>query len=137
MKKLISLMMIALLSLGANVSAQEEAEAGAATDSVSGFISENKVVIGAVAVGVAAAIIANNDDDGRDCRADQIIVGGACVCPSGQEEVNGVCQDIVTGPECNAGDELIDGICYGTTLTETLSGTTTILVPVTFTYLPQ
>jgi len=130
MKKLISLMMIALLSLGANVSAQEEAEAGAATDSVSGFISENKVVIGAVAVGVAAAIIANNDDDGVSCSIDEVLVNGACVCPAGQVKFNGTCttQEL----RCDEGGSLVGDLCVippGTVV----NGTT---ITVTQTYVP-
>lgn len=127
-------MMIALLSLGANVSAQEEAEAGAATDSVSGFISENKVVIGAVAVGVAAAIIANNDDDGFSCEADEIIVNGTCVCPTGQVKFNGVCTTQTLQCTDPRGGDLVDGVCV--IPANTIKDTNGITITNTITYLP-
>lgn len=37
-------------------------------------------------------------------------------------------------PSCDGDDELVDGVCVGTTVTVTVSGTGTVTVPVTFTY---
>lgn len=131
MKKLMSLLMIALLSLGANVSAQEEADAGAAANSTSGFIADNAVVIGAVAVGVAAAIIANNDDDGITCDPDEVLQNGQCVCPAGQVKFNGtcttqefVCDDPRGGSLNDAGDLCVipaGTLVNGTTITTTIT----------------
>ena len=128
-------MMVALLSLGANVSAQEEA--GAAANSTAGFIAENAVVIGAVAVGVAAAIIANNDDDGLQCASDEIISNGACVCPPGETKVNGVCTPDTVTLICDdpRGGELVDGnLCV--IPANTITDTNGVTITNTITYLP-
>lgn len=142
-----TLAMVALLALGANVSAQEEggaaattggsSAAGTAATSTIGGIATSTVVIGAVAVGVAAAIIANQDDDDLVCRSDQIDLNGVCVCPGDQVEINGVCTDQPPPQaECDAGDTLEDGICFNVTLTTTVINSVTVTVPVTRTYLP-
>ena len=91
MKKLISLFLVALLALGANVSAQETEGAGAASGSTIGGIATTNVIIGAVAVGVAIAIIANDDDDALVCDTNEIVSNGQCVCPSGFGIDNGSC----------------------------------------------
>lgn len=143
MKKLKSLFLVALLALGANVSAQEETAGAAATGSSStaagaaatgatiGGIATTTVVIGAVAVGVAAAVIANQDDDGDPCAADEIEVNGQCVCPDGQVKFNGICttQELVCndprgGALNDSGDlcvipagTLVNGVTITTTIT--------------------
>lgn len=127
-------MMVALLSLGANVSAQEEAGAGAAADSTMGFIAQNSVVIGAVAVGVAAAIIANNDDDGITCDADEVLQNGACVCPTGQVKFNGVCTTQSLQCTDPRGGDLIDGVCI--IPANTIRDESGITITNTITYLP-
>lgn len=126
MKKLKSLFLVALLALGANLSAQEtEATAGAtgsgssaagasatAGASTIGGIATSTVVIGAVAAGVAVAIVANNDDDGVNCAADEVEQNGQCVCPNGQVKFNGTCttQSLVCndsrGGDLNAAGDL-------------------------------
>lgn len=40
-------------------------------------------------------------------------------------------------PSCTGDDDLVDGVCIGTTITVTVSGTGTVAVPVTFTYSPS
>lgn len=147
MNKLMSLVMVALLALGANVSAQEEGEkevvgaessaSGTAAKSTIGGIATSTVVIGAVAVGVAAAIISNNKSDDPPCRADQIDVNGSCQCPAGEVEINGVCGvEPPLEPECDAGDTLDGGVCFNVTFTTSFINSVTVQVPVTRTYLP-
>lgn len=145
MKKLISLAMVALLALGANVSAQEETSSGAASSasgSTIGGIATTNVVIGAVALGVAVAIIANDDDDGDLCAADEIEQNGQCVCPTDQVKFNGICtpqtvscESVVLGGKEVVGQlDTAEDLCVvpANTVTDTLGNTITT----TFTYLP-
>ena len=72
-----------------------------------------------IAAAVVGSVIASNDTN---------------TTPDGPGPVDPV------DPECSAGDDLVDGICYNVTntLTTTVTNgvTTTITVPVTTTYLP-
>ena len=141
MKKLTSLLLVALLALGANVSAQEAtstgATSGAAAGSTIGGIATTTVAIGVVAVGVAAAVIANQNDDDRGlvCDPSEIIVNGQCACPAGQSKVNGQCvpetQLVCEDPR---GGELQDGICV--IPANTIVDTNGITITNTITYLP-
>ncbi|XOV80075.1 MAG: hypothetical protein ACFHVJ_03750 [Aestuariibacter sp.] len=125
MKKV--LIAAALATAMAGASAQE------ASNSTFGNMATEDIVAGAVAVGVVAAVIANATDD--DDRRDPVDPG----CPDGQElNDDGICVDIEPPPpQCNEGDELIDGVCVHVDITVTVSGTTTIEIPVTTTYLPS
>lgn len=99
----------AAATMAAGVSAQDKAgEEGAFGF---GSIGGNEIATGAVVVGIAAAIIANNRGSSKD-------------------------PDPITEFTCNDGDVLVDSVCVGTTNTVTVSGTQTITVPVTFTYAP-
>ena len=83
-----------------------------------GVTNTEKVVTGAVLVGIGAAVINNNRSDSPGVGPDPGPVD----------------------PTCEGGDPLVDGVCVGTTntVTVTTSGTVTktITVPVTFTYAP-
>lgn len=143
MKKFISIMMVALLSLGANVSAQEEEKAGATVESATtasgstiGGIATSTVVIGAVAVGVAAAIISNNDDDGLTCIDDEVLVNGVCECPAGETRVNGVCtpDEVVLVCDDPRGGSLVGDLCV--IPANTITDTNGVTITNTITYLP-
>lgn len=105
MKKIAIAATALLLSLGAN--AQDQA--GGISAATIGGVAVPVVVTGAVAVGVAAAIVSNS--------------GGVSLPP------------VTTTPveTCNAGDGApVNGVCTGTT-TATVTGTTAITT-ITFTY---
>jgi len=93
--------------------AQENSGGEAASSSAFGDMNKEKIVAGVVGVGILGAMIANN---------------------------RGSTKTVINGPDpeptCDGSDPLVDGVCTGTTTTVTISGTTTINVPVTFTYLP-
>jgi hypothetical protein len=99
--------------------AQENAGGDSASSSAFGDMNKEKIVAGAVAVGVLGAMVANNRGNAKPV----VIVDPPPVDPT-----------------CSGSDPLVDGVCTGTTTTVTVSGTgtgtTTVTVPVTFTYLP-
>ncbi|KXI30326.1 hypothetical protein [Paraglaciecola hydrolytica] len=126
---------MALLSAGLLISSGLHADemAGGSEGSVwaSGEMKKTAVIVGTVVGGLIVAGVANSN--GRIvkapikppvCESDEVLVGGVCV-PVGP-----------TDPVCEGDDPLVDGVCIGTNVTVTVSGTTTIYVPVTFTYLP-
>ncbi|WP_340678574.1 hypothetical protein [Paraglaciecola sp.] len=105
---------IALLSAGLLISsglqAQENAGGAASSSSAFGDLDKNTIIVAAVATGIIVAAIANSNGNVKGSPTQE--------------------------PECDGNDPLVDGICTGTTTTVTVSGTTTINVPVTFTYFP-
>lgn len=109
MKKVLLAGLMAFCAMFANA---QEGETAATTSTIGG-IATSTVVTGAIVVGVAAAIIANADDDGSpviECPIGQFLQGGVCVditCDPGEELVNGVCQPII----CADGETLVDGVC--------------------------
>ena len=103
----------AALCFASSSFAQENAGGQAASNSAFGDMNKETIIAGAVGVGILAAMIANNR-------------GQTKAGPGPEPE-----------PTCDGSDPLVDGVCTGTTTTVTLSGTTTINVPVTFTYLPS
>ena len=111
---------MALLSAGLLVSSglQAQENAGGADGSVwaSGEMKKTAIIAGTVVGGLIIAGVANSN--GR-------IVKAPIVNPPPPKD-----------PKCNGTDPLVDGVCIGNSTTVTVSGTTTITVPVTFTYLP-
>lgn len=134
MKKLL-IAVTAALSVSFNpVIAQENPGGLNSINAALGKLSAPQIVAGAVGLGLAGAVVANNRgsttvvvDPG--CRSDEVLENGSCV-PKPAD------------PECSGSDPLVDGVCIGseTTITVTSSGTTTatrtIEVNSTFTYLP-
>tara|TARA_R110000868_G_scaffold344007_1_gene604978 strand:+ start:98 stop:505 length:408 start_codon:yes stop_codon:yes gene_type:complete len=131
MKKIVMSLLSAGILLSSGLQAQENA--GGADGSVwaSGEMKKTAIIAGTVVGGLIVAGIANSN--GRIvkapvkppvCTDDEILVGGVCI-PKGP-----------TDPVCEGDDPLVDGVCIGTNVTVTVSGTTTIYLPVTFTYLP-
>ena len=116
MKKILIAATVALCFAGSSV-AQENAGGVNASDSAFGNIDKEKIVVGAVGVGILAALVANNR-------------GNVKAVPPGPGP------DPDPEPTCSGSDPLVDGVCTGTTTTVTVSGTMTVNVPVTFTYLP-
>jgi hypothetical protein len=107
------------LSCAANISiAQENAGGSDASGSAFGAITNTTIVAGAVGIAIAAAVISNN-------RGTAAIPPGPGPGPGPDPE-----------PACSGEDPLVDGVCIGTSSTVIVSGTTTVEVPVTFTYLP-
>jgi hypothetical protein len=116
---------IALLSAGLLISSglQAQENAGGADGSMwaSGDMKKYSIIAGTVVAGLLVAGVANSN--------------GSIVKPP-----------IINPPpppkelKCNGSDPLVDGVCIGATTTTTLtvsnSITTTISIPVTFTYLP-
>lgn len=127
MKKFAMSLFTAGLLISSGLQAQENTGGSQASDSAFGEMDRGKIAAGVVAVGIVAAAIANSNGK---------VTTRPIVCPEGEELVAGVCTAIVNPPTCNGSDELVDGVCIGTTTTVTVSGTTTVTVPVTFTYLP-
>lgn len=124
MKKV--LIAAALATAMAGASAQE------ASNSTFGNMATEDIVVGAVAIGVVAAVIANATD------GDDRVPPPPPVCPDGQVlNDDGICVPIEVPLECNEGDTLVDGVCINVEITVTVSGTTTIEIPVTTTYLPS
>jgi len=128
MKKFAMSLLTAGLLISSGLQAQENTGGSQASDSAFGEMNRDKIVAGAVAVGIIAAAVANSNG--------KVTTRPPISCPDGEELVGGICTPIVNPPTCNGDDELVDGVCIGTTTTVTVSGTTTINVPVTFTYLP-
>lgn len=128
MKKLITSACLSAL-LSTTVIAQDKAGGNDAAGFAMGDLSGTTIAAGAVVAGVALAVVSNNR-------------GSAGLAPGpGPGPGPGPDPD----PQCNGDDPLVDGVCIGTTLTNTLSvsgtgtatATTTITVPVTFTYAPS
>lgn len=117
-KSIIALFATAALTAGVN--AQDNANPGANTI---GGVNTGLVATGGVVVLTGAAIVASNRGDAKL----------PAVTPPPPP------------PGCEGEDQLVDGVCVGTTSTVTntvtVSGTQTITVPVTvpvtFTYAPQ
>jgi len=133
MKKIVMSLLSAGILLSSGLQAQENA--GGADGSVwaSGEMKKTAIIAGTVVGGLIVAGVANSN--GRIVKA-PIVNPPPPVCPEGQELVGGVC---VTKPPvytCANDDQLVDGVCIGNGTTVTVSGTTTITIPVTFTYLP-
>ncbi|PCJ50021.1 MAG: hypothetical protein COA74_04325 [Gammaproteobacteria bacterium] len=120
MKKLI---MIAAMALSLVINASEQA-GGSSAGAIGGMSSS--MVEGAILVGVTAAVFTN--------------ASGSSKGPT-----NSPVPPAPPAPTCNAGDDLIQGVCfnYDTEIVTTVTGsgtttsTTTIVVPVTSTYLPS
>ncbi|WP_334049055.1 hypothetical protein [Alteromonas gracilis] len=119
-KSIIALFASALVVSGVSAQTSEE-KSGGILALGNGVTNSELVVSGAVAIGIAAAVINNNSSDAPGNGGDPI--------------------DPVE-PTCEGDDPLVDGVCVGTTntVTVTTSGTSTvtktITVPVTFTYAP-
>jgi hypothetical protein len=133
MKKFAMSLLTAGLLISSGLQAQENAGGANAGDATLGGLDRDKVVAGTVTAGILLAAIANSNG--------KVTPRPPITCPEGQELVAGACVPIIpVEPTCNGDDELVDGVCIGTstTVTVTASGTTTstIMVPVTFTYLP-
>lgn len=114
MKKLLITLVAAASLVSVNVNAQEKAGGTTATGSTIGGVAASTVAAGAAAAAIAAALVANSSGT-----ADPI-------------------DPIEPEATCSGTDELADGVCIGTTVTVTQTGTmgATITVPVTFTYAP-
>ena len=117
MKKIVMSLLSAGILLSSGLQAQENA--GGADGSVwaSGEMKKTAIIAGTVVGGLIVAGVANSN--GR-------IVKAPVKPPI----------DPPKEPKCNGTDPLVDGVCIGNSTTVTVSGTTTITVPVTFTYLP-
>ncbi|QJR81023.1 hypothetical protein CA267_009655 [Alteromonas pelagimontana] len=113
-KSLVSLFIGATLAFSAT--AQDQAGGEDATSSTVGGVATSTIAAGVVAVGIAAAIVSNNR-------------GSADIDAEGPN------------PGCEGTDPLVNGVCVGTTVTDTVTvsgtGTATITVPVTVTYAPS
>ena len=114
--------------------AQENAGGSSAISSAFGDLDKPKIVVGAVGVGILAAIVANN-------RGSSTPVPTPGPDPDPDPDPG---PDPDPDPTCAGEDPLVDGICTGTTTTVTVTasgtgtatGTSTITNTVTFTYLP-
>ena len=107
---------LALASVGAVAQSSDTAGGAAASGATVGGVAVGTIVAGAVAAGVLAAIVSNSSG-----------VTLPPVPPPPQPQ-----------PGCEGTDPLVGGECVGTTITETLVGTSTTpsTVAVTFTYAP-
>jgi len=112
-KSIIALFAAATMVAGVNA---QEGEGGTGSGGFGG-VTGGMVATGAVGVGILAAVVNNNSADAPGTGGDE----------PGQ-------------PTCEGNDQIVDGVCVGTTntVTVTTSGTVTqtITVPVTFTYAP-
>ena len=111
--------LFASVLVGSGVSAQTSTDRSGGIFAIGdGVTNTEKVVTGAVLVGIGAAVINNNRSDSPGVGPDPGPVD----------------------PTCEGDDPLVDGVCVGTTntVTVTTSGTVTktITVPFTFTYAP-
>jgi hypothetical protein len=122
MKKILMVATAALCFAGSSF-AQENAGGDSASSSAFGDMNKEKIVAGAVAVGVLGAMVANN-------RGNAKIEPGPGPGPGPGPD-----------PECGAGEELVDGECVPsaptttvtTTVTATNTVTSTMTTPVTVT----
>lgn len=112
MKKFAISLLTAGLLISSGLQAQENAGGAGSSSFSQGGLNKQTIFVGVVAAGIVASAIANSN-------------GSTTTKPIDELE-----------PTCNGTDDLVDGVCIGTTTTVTLSGTTTISVPVTFTYAP-
>lgn len=108
-KSIIALFAAATMVAGVNA---QDGEGGAGAGGA-GAVSGGLIATGVVAAGIIAGVANNNSADAPG--------------NGGTDPVQ---------PTCEGDDPLVDGACVGTTNTVTVSGTTTITVPVTFTYAP-
>jgi hypothetical protein len=135
MKKFAMSLLTAGLLISSGLQARDELPGGEkAKNTTFGGLGTETIVLSTFGVGILAAGLANGN--GEVTSRPPITS-----CPDGYVLSNGVCNEIPDpDPTCNGDDELVDGVCIGTTTTVTVtasgSGTTTITVPVTFTYLP-
>jgi hypothetical protein len=124
---------IALLSAGLLISSglQAQENAGGADGSIwaSGEMKKEAIIMGTVVAGLVVAAVANSNGRAKPGPVTP-------TCPVGQELVGGVCVPKPPVYTCENDDQLVDGVCIGNSTTVTVSGTTTITIPVTFTYLP-
>ncbi len=115
MKRTIIGLAVAAVFATANVNAQDNAGGGSAGSSASGEISTG-VITAAAVTGVFLAAATSNSS------------GFVSTPPPGPGPT----------PSCEGADELVDGVCIGTTVTVTVTGTgATTTVPVTYTYAPS
>lgn len=130
MKKVAISALLSVLCVS-GVFAQDETQGGRlASQSASGQIGAETVAAGVVVGGVLLAVVNNNR--------------GSAALPEAPGPGPGPGPGPDPDPQCNGDDPLVDGVCIGTTLTNTLSvsgtgtatSTTTLTVPVTFTYMP-
>ena len=117
MKKIAMALLSAGLLVSTGLQAQENAGGTDGSIWASGEMKKTAIIVGTVVGGLVIAGVANSN--GRIVKAPDIIN------PPPPKEL-----------KCNGSDPLVDGICIGSSTTVTVSGTTTINVPVTFTYLP-
>merc|ERR1711959_278165 len=101
--------LFAAATMVAGVNAQD-GEGGSGTTGIGG-VSGGMIASGVVVAGIVAGVVNNNSADAP---------GNGGTTP-GQ-------------PTCEGDDQIVDGVCVGTT--ETVTVTKTITVPVTFTYAP-
>lgn len=115
MKKLLVTLVAAASLASVNVNAQEKPGGSSATGATVGGVATSTAAAAAAAAAIAAALVANS---------------------SGTAEP----KEVEVEETCSGSDELVDGVCIGTTVTVTQTGTgtmtSTITVPVTFTYAP-
>ncbi|OLF73468.1 hypothetical protein AWH61_16285 [Alteromonas sp. W12] len=107
-KSIIALFAAATMVAGVNA---QDGEGGSGTTGIGG-VSGGMIASGVVVAGIVAGVVNNNSADAPG---------------------NGGTTPVLT---CEGDDQIVDGVCVGTTNTVTVSGTKTITVPVTFTYAP-
>jgi hypothetical protein len=124
MKKFASALLCSALIASGGIGAQESAGGANASNNAFGEMSEDKIIAGTMIAGILVGVASNA---GGAKTFKPIFTPNPPVDPE---------------PEltCMGDDDLVDGICIGTTTTSTVttSGTvtSTIFVPVTYTYLP-
>jgi len=122
MKKFASALICSALIASGGIFAQESAGGANASNNAFGEMSEDKIIAGTMIAGILVGVASNA---GGAKTFKPIFIPNPPVDPV---------------PTCMGDDELVDGICIGTTTTVTVttSGTltTTIEVPVSYTYLP-
>lgn len=127
MKKLLIGVAIAAAVASGNVLAQEVAGGSNAGNEAAGGVTANVVFVAAASLVALGAVAANSSGSSPDR---PIIVDPI--------------DPVDPTPTCNGSDQLVDGVCIGTTITSTVTGTgtgtstgtVTVTVPVTFTYAP-
>ena len=120
MKK--TLIGLAIASAVASTGAQaQNAGGGKAQGFTLGGVNPAVIVGGTIGAGIGLGFVSNVTGSGPTR-------GGAAPGP------DPVTPPPPPPPSCDGDDELVDGVCVGTTVTVTVSGTGTVTVPVTFTY---